>query len=188
MWTMRIRRLAVALAVLAGLAACESDPMGPVLQVEGTYSGSWTFIAFGPGGSVIASSVCPGSVTIGKQSGRQFAGSYLVTAAGDCDTGSPVSGEVADGLVRGDGGLNFTLVVPNSNQNIFEDFFAGANVIPSLGPAIVGCDIIVADNQMNGSVAAGALSVSASASLVCPEGISGTVFVEQLQIRMAGSR
>ncbi|MFQ5679743.1 MAG: hypothetical protein ACE5HP_09845 [Gemmatimonadota bacterium] len=151
--------------IVATLGACKSDPTGPILQVEGTYTGDWTFEAFDETGALTSTNTCPGSITLSEQEGRSFGGTFLVTAAGDCEGLSPISGELVNGEVRADGGLEFTLTV-----------------LPFVGPGAAGCTLVGGTNGMNGAVTGAALSVFTTARLVCPAGDG------QVQIRMEGTR
>lgn len=191
---MRRNRLWMVVAGALALGACDSTPFGDAVEVKGTYLGTWVLSwdtnnpDLNPPG---ITSTCSGSITLGDQSKDEFGGIFLINADGDCSDGSPVSGSIVDGFARADGGVNFTMTVPpaagsdtistpKSEDDIWEDVFAGSAVI--LPDLILGCTIANADNQMNGAISGDALSASASASLSCPD---GTV---QLQMRYNGSR
>ncbi len=180
-----LRLVASCLCLGVALAGCEdATPFGDVLDVDGVYVGTWTLSWATNNPNVNPPGVtatCPGSLTLGDQRDDRFGGTFIVQANGDCLDGSPVSGEVIEGRVRTDGGINFTMRVPPTTgeikleDDIWEDIFAGSGVI--LPDLIVGCVIVDADNQMNGGITVSSVNASASASLSCPGG-----FV-QLQIR-----
>ena len=191
---MRRHRLWILVAGGVVLAACQSTPFGSAVKVKGTYLGTWVLSwntnnpELNPPG---ITSRCSGSITLGDQSKDEFGGIFLINADGECSDGSPVSGSIVDGFARADGGINFTMTVPpsagsdtistpKSEDDIWEDVFAGSGVI--LPDLILGCQIANADNQMNGAISGAALSASASASLSCPEG------AVQLQIRFDGDK
>lgn len=169
-------RLAVGAIALAG---CDNTPFGDAVKVKGTYAGTWTLSweTVDAGFPIVFTALCPGSITLGDQSGESFGGTFLVIDEGDCD-GSPVSGSIVDGFARADGGVNFTMTVPPSSgsdtisavktqDDIWEDIFAGAGVVNQ--NVFSGCRISDADNQLNGAIAGPELSVAASASLTCQQ-------------------
>lgn len=151
--------------LVALLGACGDDPTGPALQIEGTYTGNWTFQSFDVNGTPTATVICPGSITLADQDAKSFGGAYLVTATGDCTGLSPISGEILDGQVRGDGGLNFTVATA-----------------PFVGAPVGGCVLAAANHRLNGAVNSMTLSVFTTGSLTCPTGTG------QVQILMEGSR
>jgi len=198
---MRQHRFLILVAGALALAACDTTPFGDAVKVKGTYlsdsSGEtgW-FLSWETNNPEInppgVTSLCSGSMTLGDQSKDQFGGIFLINDDGDCSDGTPVSGSIVDGFSRADGGINFTMTVPpaagsdtistpKSEDDIWEDVFAGSAVI--LPDLILGCSISNADNQMNGAISGDQLSASASASISCPDG--GTV---QLQLRFVGRR
>lgn len=161
------------------LAGCDNTPFGDAVKVKGTYAGTWTLSweTTDQGFPIVFTSLCPGSVTLGDQSGESFGGIFLVINDQDCD-GSPVSGSIVDGFARADGGVNFTMTVPPSagsdtitsvkkQDDIWEDIFAGAGVVDQ--NVFSGCVITDADNQMNGAITGPELEVAASASLTCQQ-------------------
>lgn len=181
-----MRRLVTPLLVALALVACEEDtPLGNVGNVDGTYQGTWTLSwatnnpNVNPPGETY---FCPGSITLENGFRDAIDGTFLIRAEGDCLDGSPVSGALVDGFLRVDGGINFTMQVPppvgqeKDEDDIWEDVFAGAGII--LPDLILGCLIVDTDNQMTGSVIAGRLAGSLSASISCP-----TAPPVQLQIR-----
>ncbi len=183
-----MRRLVTPLLVALMIVACEEDtPLGNVGNVDGTYQGTWTLSwatnnpSINPPGRTF---FCPGSITLANGFRDSIDGAFLIRAEDDCVDGSPVSGALVDGLLRVDGGINFTLQVPpprgqeKSEDDIWEDVFGGSGII--LPDLILGCLIIDTDNQMTGSVIAGRLAGSLSASISCPPPSSSVV---QLQIR-----
>lgn len=158
----------VAVVALVAAIGCDSDPAGPVLQIEGTYGGNWVFDVF-LDGSFSSRAVCPGSITLAEQQGRTYGGAFVVRAEGDCTGISPISGEIVDGAVRGDGGVNF-----------------GITRIPVVGSGVAGCTILVdpeAGGEMNGAVAGGELSAFTTAGLDCGDRGQGAA-----QITMTGTR
>lgn len=163
-WKLRIG-IPTFFVIVALLGACGDDPTGPTLQIEGTYTGDWTFQSFDAFGAPIATAICPGTMTLADQDSKSFGGAYLVTASGDCTGLSPISGEIVDGQVRGDGGLNFTVTTA-----------------PFVGSPVGGCVLAAADSRMNGGVNGTTLSVFTTGSLSCPTGTG------QVQILMEGSR
>lgn len=172
-----------ALLVVVGLgcAAEESAPVGlddsqntgnsAVQQIEGMYTGTWT-IELEP--NIGVSGTCPGHVIIRAETvkerleGSQFTGTYFIDALDDCTTGSTVTGEVLNGTLREDGGVNFGLDVPGSDGNFFEDVLAGGGVNFEIAEAL-GCAIETADinNHMDGSIVGGRLRAANSARLDC---------------------
>ena len=158
------------------------DPSGPQAGVSpafaGEYDGNWTILirwteaATGDFRTVVGT--CPGSVWLEAQTlldrlfGGNFGGSYLIETGGSCTSGSTVSGEVSQGQLRDDGGVNFGLEIPGSDGNFFEDVLAGSGV--SNDPDLLGCALTNADieNQMDGSILGGNLQAAASASMDCP--------------------
>lgn len=163
-------RAFVMLGVVGAVASlgCESDPAGPILQVEGTFGGAWTFDVFIEG--VFASrTTCPGTVTLAGQSGRTFGGGFIVDDEGDCAGITPISGEILEGAVRADGGVNFL-----------------ASRIPVVGPGVAGCGVLVdpeEGGEFNGALNAGELSVLTIVGLDCGDRGQGSA-----QISMTGTR
>lgn len=170
----------VSVAIMAGCAAEESAPVsvtGPdgrvslAKQIEGRYEGDWT-IEILPNIGVLG--VCPGHVILRAETlkerllGATFTGTYFIDAAGDCLDGSTVTGEVINGTLREDGGVNFGLDVPRSDGNFFEDVLAGSGVnfssVEALGCALVNADV---NNHMDGSIVSDRLRAANSAGLDC---------------------
>jgi hypothetical protein len=183
-----MRKVVTLLAMALTVAACEKDtPLGNVPHVGGVYAGEWllSWQTNNPASSITGlTAVCPGQITLDNEFRDALSGSFIIRAEGDCFEGSPVSGELLDGRLRVDGGLNFTLAVPPTlgqekfEDDIWEDVFAGSAVIfPDL---IIGCLIIDADNQMTGAIENGALGASASAGVACPQTPNA---ITQVQIR-----
>lgn len=182
--------------VMTGCAAEESAPVGLddsqnvgnslVQQIEGTYTGTWT-IELRP--DIGVSGTCPGHVLIRAESikeqleGSLFTGTYFIDALDDCIEGSTVTGEVLNGTIREDGGVNFGLDVPGSDGNFFDDVLAGSGVNFSVLEAF-SCAIQVIDtnNHMDGSIVNGRLRAANSARLSC-ENTSETL--ENLTVRVS---
>lgn len=194
---MRRRLFIGVIAAALGLSACEDDtPLGNVDDFEGRYEGTWTLswetnnpLVNPPG----ETSFCPGSITLGDHFRGTFNGAFLILDEDDCADGSPVSGQVVDGRVRVDGGVNFTMIVPPTlgqekpEDDIWEDVFAGSGVI--LPDLIIGCIIVDSDNQMTGAALGDRLAASASASVSCPDPPADLESVAvQLQVRFEGNR
>lgn len=183
-----MRKVVTLLAITLIAAACEKDtPLGNVADVDGTYNGEWllSWQTNNPTSSITGlTAVCPGSITLDNGFRDAIEGSFLILAQGDCFEGSPVSGALIDGILRVDGGINFTMAVPPTlgqekfEDDIWEDVFAGSAVI--LPDLIIGCLIIDADNQMTGAVSGSDLGASASAGVACPGTPSA---ITQVQIR-----
>lgn len=172
-----------AVAIQLGCAAEESAPLGVddvgensislLRQIEGRYAGNWTIEIF-PNLGVVG--VCPGHMIIRAKTIRErleggiFTGTYFIDAAGDCATGSTVTGELINGTLREDGGVNFGLDVPRSDGNFFEDVLAGSGVnftsIEALGCALRNADL---NNHMDGSILSGQLRAANSAGLLCSQ-------------------
>jgi predicted small secreted protein len=196
---MRRHSLLTLLILVVGafvLAACQSTPFGSAVKVKGTFLGTWV-LSWSTNNPELEppgiTSRCSGSITLGDQSKDEFGGIFLINSDGECSDGSPVSGSIVDGFARADGGVNFTMTVPpaagsdtiatpKSEDDIWEDVFAGSAVI--LPDLILGCSISNADNQMNGAISGDDISASASASLSCP----GAGDAVQLQMRFEGAR
>lgn len=165
----RVRGMAWTMLVAVIVAGCgTNDPAGPTLDVEGTYVGQWTFDVFIEG-DFVSRSVCPGSITLAGQSGRSFGGTFLVRDEGDCAGLAPLSGEVLEGSVRADGGVDFLL-----------------SRVPVVGAGVAGCEVLIDPEQ--GDVATGAvrgeeLSMLALAGLDCGDRGEGAA-----QITMTGVR
>lgn len=191
---MRRHRLLIPVVGAFALFACQSTPFGSAVDVKGTFLGTW-ILSWSTNNPNLEppgiTSRCSGSITLGDQSKDTFGGIFLINADGECSDGSPVSGSIVDGFARADGGINFTMTVPpsagsdtistpKSEDDIWEDVFAGSAVI--LPDLILGCSIGNADNQMNGAISGDDVSASASASLGCPDG------PVQLQMRFEGTR
>lgn len=168
---MRDRGCGMAWVVAAALVvgACGTNsPAGPTLDVEGTYTGQWTFDVFIEG-DFESRSVCPGSITLAGQSGRTFGGSFLVRDEGDCAGLAPVSGDVLEGSVRADGGLEFLL-----------------SRVLVVGAGVAGCSVLVDEEQggeASGAVTGPELSVLVLAGLDCGDRGAGSA-----QITMTGVR
>ena len=183
-----MRKVVTLLAVVLTAAACEKDtPLGNVSDVDGVYVGEWllSWETNNPISSISGlTASCPGQITLENGFRDAIYGAWLIRAEGDCFEGSPVSGELVDGFLRVDGGINFTMRVPPGlglekfEDDIWEDVFAGSAVI--LPDLIIGCLIVDADNQMTGAVSGASLGASASAGVVCPPEAG---FTTQLQIR-----
>lgn len=175
------------------LAACEPTPptATPLAAPESvicgadaqtcTFDGTWTlnYETTNPANPIFPgdSFSCDGSITLTDYlNDYSFEGTWFINPDGSCGAISPVSGEVQQGRIRADGGLDFFLEVPpltgpeKSEDDIWEDIFAGTGVIvPAL---LVGCGIADADNQMDGALIGPSrrtLSASASAKLTCDQ-------------------
>jgi len=220
---MRKTQLSAFIVAALVLAACEPTPptAAPLTRDSGicggdgdgevrrtcVFDGTWTLNyettnpanPWHPGESFS----CDGTVTVTDHLNEfSFEGTWFMNPDGSCDAISPVSGEVQQGRLRADGGLNFFMEVPppegpvKSEDDIWEDVFAGTGVI--IQALIAGCNINDADNQMNGALTANStkLLASASASVTCEEEVillgDGTVIIVseeiQLQIRFDGNR
>lgn len=146
------------------------------LEIAGVYEVEWTVFAHNTSvvNEDLVEAICPGSITIEADGGADFAGSYLMLALEGCANGNSVSGAVTDGQLREDGGVNFGLRVPGSDDNIFEDFLAGSD-IQLEGLRMLGCVVEAKDedNQMVGSVLDGVISAAASAAVSCPDDEDG---------------
>ncbi len=183
-----MRKLVSVLTIVVIASGCEKDtPLGNVDDVDGVYQGTWTLSweTNNPVSSITGfTGFCPGSITLENGFRDEIHGAFLILDQGDCFEGSPVSGELVDGFLRVDGGINFTMQVPPGlgqeklEDDIWEDVFAGSGII--LPELVIGCLIIDADNQMTGAVLGGRLAASASAGVTCPE---PATFLTQLQIR-----
>lgn len=178
----------VAVAVQFGCASDVSTPLDPdqpsvfeqqeamAQQVAGTYSGDWTIEILPDSGFV---GTCPGTITLGAQSFKDvlegtaagtFVGTYFIDAAGDCASGTPVTGEVSGGEIRDDGGVNFGLIVPGGDANLFEDILAGTGINFGQLEAL-GCTVVAGDtnNQMVGAIISSHLEAVTSAGLSCTQ-------------------
>lgn len=168
---MRDRGFGMAWVVAAAIAvgACGTNsPAGPTLDVEGTYTGQWTFDVFIEG-EFESRSVCSGSITLAGQSGSSFGGAFLVQDEGDCAGLAPISGDVLEGTVRADGGVEFLL-----------------SRIPVVGIGVAGCAVVVDVEQggeASGAVSGPELSVLAVVGLDCGDRGTGSA-----QITMTGVR
>lgn len=144
------------------LTACGGGDAGPTEpttpDIQGTYSGTWSITATNQNTGESGSISCPGSVTISSQSEGSFSGSYIMEAAGDCDTSD--SGNIA-GTVRSDGGVNLGLGSASGSTADFED--------------ITGCTYTGGDSQLTGSVSGGSMSFDGEFFTDCPDGAGGTV-------------
>lgn len=125
-------------------------------NIEGSYAGDWTLTVEDRETGESATATCPGSINVDSQSSGSFSGSYLMEAAGDCDTSD--SGTV-DGEVRSDGGVNLTLGSGSGSSADFED--------------ITGCTVTSGDSQLTGSVN-GSMNIDAQFFADCPDGSGGT--------------
>ncbi len=204
---MRITQLSAFIAAALVLAACEptpptAAPLAPLAsEICGgsdrtcDFDGTWTLVV-----EEDFPFTCPGSITLTDHlNGQSFEGTWFIEDSSDCNGGSPVTGEVFGGLIRGDGGLEFFMEVPplegavKDEDDIWEDIFAGAGIF---GPnAFSGCEIRDADNQMNGALLGSDLAVSASSALNCEDEFlvvgDNILVVEDLiriQIRFDGDR
>lgn len=217
---MRKTQLSAFIVAALVLAACEPTPptatplaasaseicggLDPTCVFDGEWTLNWE--TTNPANPLFPgeSFSCDGTVTLTDHlNGSSFEGTWFINPDGSCDAISPVSGEVQQGRIRADGGLNFFMEVPplegpvKGEDNIWEDIFAGTGVtVPAL---IIGCGLDNVDNQMNGALIGPnrtTLSASASASLTCEEDVillgDGTVIIVsdeiQLQIRFEGDR
>ncbi len=184
-----MRKLVSLLTIVVIASGCEKDtPLGNVDDVDGVYQGTWTLSweTNNPVSSITGfTGFCPGSITLENGFRDEIHGAFLILDQGDCFEGSPVSGELVDGFLRVDGGINFTMQVPPGlgqeklEDDIWEDVFAGSAII--LPDLIIGCLIVDADNQMTGAVLDGRLAASASAGVSCAG--PTTTNLTQLQIR-----
>lgn len=206
------------------LIACDStliptaDPLSRTSGIDlgGAYDGSWVLTSIVDTIIVdttivdadtiirlitvptIRVSTCPGTLTLVDYLNRStFEGSFLIHPTG-CGDGHTVSGEVADGRVRSDGGVAFTMRVPptrgeeKSEDDIWEDIFVGTGV--GEPERFIGCSMGDHDNQMNGAVSGSQIAASASAELTC----GGVLFIQdslvvretglQLKVQFDGSR
>lgn len=156
---------ALGVMVVLAAGACESDPTGPILEVQGTYEGEWTFDVFLEG-VFVSRAVCPGSITLDRLEARTFGGAFTVRAEGDCTDLSPLSGEVVEGAVRGDGGVSFQVTR-----------------LPVVGAGVAGCTVVLdPEAEMNGAVEGTTLSVFGTARLECEDETGAA------QVRMTGTR
>jgi hypothetical protein len=193
------RRLLCAAALVLGAVqvGCASDVSSPVApegddpsifgreqslaeQVAGTYTGNWT-IEIRPGSGFVGT--CPGTVIVhadtfkdvleGKPA-NSFSGTYFIEAAGDCAGGTPITGEVAGGEIRDDGGVNFGMTVPGGDANLFEDVLAASGInftqLEALGCSVVAGDV---NNQMVGAILSNRLEAVTSAGLSCVQAGKG---------------
>lgn len=186
---MNRRNVLFAALVAVGLQfACEAEDSAPLgidqsdnaasllAQIEGQYTGDWTIEIFPRHPTLSVFGVCPGHVIVRRESikerllGSAFTGTYFIDAGGDCAGGSTVTGEVINGTIREDGGINFGLDVPRSDGNFFEDVLAGSGVNFSPTEAL-GCVLNPADlnNHMDGSVLTNRLRAANSAGLNCTQ-------------------
>lgn len=182
--------------ILAACAAEDSAPVGLddsqsvgnslVQQIEGTYTGTWT-IELRP--NIGVAGECPGHVLIRAESikeqleGSLFTGAYFIDALDDCVDGSTVTGEVLNGTMREDGGVNFGLDIPGSDGNFFDDVLAGSGVnFPVLEAFSCSIEVIDINNHMDGSIVDGRLRAANSARLNC-EDTSETL--ENLTVRVS---
>ncbi len=202
---MNRRNMLVFALVAVGLQlACEAEDSAPLgidqnentvsllAQIEGQYSGDWTIEILPRHPTLSVFGVCPGHVIIRRESvkerllGSTFTGTYFIDAVSDCAGGSTVTGEVINGTLREDGGVNFGLDVPRSNGNFFEDVLAGSGVNFSPTEAL-GCGLVAADlnNHMDGSIVADRLRTANSAGLACaqnPDSLPPPAFAMRVSI------
>lgn len=143
------------------LTACGGGDAGPteptIPDIQGSYSGTWSITLTNQNTGESATVGCPGSVTVSSQSEGSFSGSYILEAAGDCDTSD--SGNIA-GTVRTDGGVNLGLGSASGSTADFED--------------ITGCTYTSGDSQLTGSVSGGSMSIDGEFFTDCPDGAGGT--------------
>lgn len=202
---MRKTQLSAFIVAVLVLAACEPTPPTATplaasaseicgdLDATCVFDGTWTL-------SIDEASLnCSGSITLTDHlNGFSFEGTWLIETLGDCSQGSPVSGEVQEGRIRDDGGVNFFMEVPppvglvKSVDNIWTDIFRGSGVIDL---DEFQCAIVDMDNQMNGALSGSALSASATAALSCDEEVliigDNVILIEEVaraQIRFNGTR
>lgn len=197
---------AIAGLALLGATACDTGPSSPVdpgLPGDGdigggdgaettieTYQGDWTIFAVNlgepDGGAFTPDTVqgnCSGSVTLTTRTSASgnveiLAGSYVVLADAGCSAGSTMSGALVDIDFRQDGGIDFGLDVPGSDNNMFEDFLVGSGLqfdhIRPLGcgdPQALGGPGGAKDevNHLDGTLLEARLRAAASASMTCPD-------------------
>lgn len=184
------------------LAACKAPDIPTATPIDrtsvpvfvgGVYDGTWRL------NIDVVSFACSGSITLTDHlNGFSFEGTWLIEVLGDCSQGSPVSGEVQEGRIRADGGLNFFMAVPPAEglvkdvDNIWQDIFRGSGVI-DLNEFT--CAISGTDNQMNGALSGSALSASASGALICDQQVlivgDNVILIDdvtRIQIRFDGTR
>ena len=202
---MRKTQLSAFIVAVLVLAACEPTPPTATplaasaseicgdLDATCVFDGTWTLSIDE------ASLTCSGSITLTDHlNGFSFEGTWLIETLGDCSQGSPVSGEVQEGRIRADGGLNFFMAVPPAEglvkdvDNIWQDIFRGSGVI-DLNEFT--CAISGTDNQMNGALSGSALSASASGALICDQQVlivgDNVILIDdvtRIQIRFDGTR
>lgn len=129
------------------LVGCSDDPTGPSYpNVRGDYNFVEKY-TLNMGSYGTQTMTCTGRVSIFEQSEGSFSGSYITNASTDCDASSgTVSGEV-----RPDGGINFATHTPG-NQSSF---------------ASIGCFVVSADDQSNGTFANNRITARSDAVLDC---------------------
>lgn len=159
----------LACVVLAS-SGCE-DPSAPVpasFLIPGAYDAAWTIHVSNVETGESETLVCPGSVSLTSGSAEStFRGTYQIRSEGGCAAGSPISGDVDDGTVRRDGGLNFVLKVPEEGGTVFED------LVLVLGNSSViqgACLITDADEFLTGTIEGEELRAAADAILSCDTG------------------
>lgn len=159
---------ALLLAAALTVVGCDVNPAGPILQIEGTYAGSWAFDFFIEG-AFQSRSVCPGSITLADQTGRTYGGAFVVDDEGDCLGLSPISGDVLEGSVRANGGVDFQI-----------------SRVPVVGAGVAGCAVLIdpeAGGELTGAVEGSELAVITIVDLDCGDRGLGSA-----QITMSGSR
>ena len=167
----RSSQLGAALFLVLAVAACGSGdgPTGPSYPtVTGTYNGNWSMELEVQSTGASARALCPGSITISSENQGQISGSYIMQAAGDCDSSD--SGNVS-GTVRTDGGVSLGLSSPGGNPNEFGD--------------LTGCTVTSGDSQMTGTITQGRLDVDASFFADCPDS-SGQYYSIRVTLGFSG--
>lgn len=174
---MRMSKLLTTGLMCATLAClgCE-DPSAPVpaqFLLPGTYDASWSIRISNLETGASEELVCPGSVSLVSGSGSStFSGTYQIQASGGCAQGSPVSGDVTDGTVRRDGGLDFALDVAGEGGSVFENL----TIVVGNSSVIQGaCLITDADEFVTGTIQGDQLDAAADAVLDCDTGGESTV-------------
>lgn len=157
------RRYLILPFVLLTLAAtaCSGSPTAPAARsfpsVLGVYSSSrwFSFTLTQLSTGLQVNTTCGGSMTISTQSGSSFAGSFIrqgCSVGGAPPTQTVISGNLVDGVVRADGGLNFNLVVPGQDPG----FLAG-----------IGCTTTSSDALYSGALSGNTISATRNMTMNC---------------------
>ena len=168
-----MRRLLLFPALLL-LATCTTSedftpttpgPGNTIPTIGGTYSSPtmWHFELALPGEPLLLD--CSGSLTISNQIGDDFSGTFVIL---DDACGAAFPGNVANGVLRADGGVSFELTFSAANIN----FVTGA----------FGCTYISGDTLMTGTLVGNRLEAIARTEVDCTG-------VRAMQVmRLAGNR